>query len=79
MPALHPRQERPVVSHPSSLDIDIDTVGRGLARFVDAACGAGSTADAVVRHIYREIRRFRIYGGRSEMHRHALARRIVGA
>jgi acyl-CoA dehydrogenase len=31
----------------------------------------------VVERIYRGIRPFRIYDGPSEVHRHALARRIV--
>jgi acyl-CoA dehydrogenase len=40
--------------------------------------GMGITADTVVQRIYREIRPFRIYDGPSEVHRYALARRIVG-
>jgi len=41
--------------------------------------GLGITTDTVVQRIYREIRPFRIYDGPSEVHRYALARRIVGA
>jgi len=37
----------------------------------------GITSDTVVERIYRDIRPFRIYDGPSEVHRHALARRIV--
>jgi acyl-CoA dehydrogenase len=54
-----------------------------LSRVVDRSLqilgGLGITTDTVVQRIYREIRPFRIYDGPSEMHRHALARRIVGA
>lgn len=53
-----------------------------LSRVVDRSLqilgGMGITADTVVQRIYREIRPFRIYDGPSEVHRHALARRIVG-
>jgi acyl-CoA dehydrogenase len=41
--------------------------------------GLGITTDTVVQRISREIRPFRIYAGPSEVHRYALARRIVGA
>jgi len=54
-----------------------------LSRVVDRSLqilgGMGITTDTVVQRIYREIRPFRIYDGPSEVHRHALARRIVGA
>ena len=53
-----------------------------LSRVVDRSLqilgGMGITADTVVQRIYREIRPFRLYDGPSEVHRHALARRIVG-
>lgn len=53
-----------------------------LSRVVDRSLqilgGLGITTDTVVQRIYREIRPFRIYDGPSEVHRHALARRIVG-
>ncbi len=53
-----------------------------LSRVVDRSLqilgGMGITTDTVVQRIYREIRPFRIYDGPSEVHRHALARRIVG-
>jgi acyl-CoA dehydrogenase len=54
-----------------------------LSRVVDRSLqilgGMGITTDTVVQRIYREIRPFRIYDGPSEVHRHALARRIVGS
>ena len=36
-----------------------------------------SRDDTVVQRMFREIRPFRLYDGPSEVHRHALARRIV--
>ena len=45
MLALHPLQERPVAAHRPPLDIE--TVGRGLARFVDSVCGAGTRAEGL--------------------------------
>jgi acyl-CoA dehydrogenase len=52
-----------------------------LSRVVDRSLqilgSIGITRDTVVERIYRDIRPFRIYDGPSEVHRHALARRIV--
>jgi acyl-CoA dehydrogenase len=52
-----------------------------LSRVVDRSLqilgSIGITSDTVVERIYRDIRPFRIYDGPSEVHRHALARRIV--
>jgi len=39
--------------------------------------GMGVTSDTLVERLWREIRPFRIYDGPSEVHRHAIARRIV--
>jgi acyl-CoA dehydrogenase len=35
------------------------------------------TGDTAVMRIFRDVRGFRIYDGPSEVHRHALGRRIV--
>jgi acyl-CoA dehydrogenase len=52
-----------------------------LARVVDRSLqilgSIGITRDTVVERFYRDIRPFRIYDGPSEVHRHALARRIM--
>ena len=52
-----------------------------LSRVVDRSLqilgSIGITTDTVVERIYRDIRPFRIYDGPSEVHRHALARRIT--
>ena len=54
---------------------------RRWAAWSIAACrfsaAIGITRDTVVERIYRDIRPFRIYDGPSEVHRHALARRIL--
>ena len=56
-----------------------EALSRVVDRSLQVLGGLGITADTVVQRIYREIRPFRIYDGPSEVHRHALARRIVGA
>jgi acyl-CoA dehydrogenase len=56
-----------------------EALGRVVDRSLQILGGMGITTDTVVQRIYREIRPFRIYDGPSEVHRHALARRIVGA
>jgi acyl-CoA dehydrogenase len=56
-----------------------EALGRVVDRSLQVLGGMGITADTVVQRIYREIRPFRIYDGPSEVHRFALARRIVGA
>jgi acyl-CoA dehydrogenase len=52
-----------------------------LSRVVDRSLqilgSIGITRDTVVERIYRDIRPFRIYDGPSEVHRHALARRLM--
>ncbi|HSW22806.1 MAG TPA: acyl-CoA dehydrogenase, partial [Burkholderiaceae bacterium] len=48
-------------------------------RCVQVLGGLGLTGDTAVSQIFRELRAFRIYDGPSEVHRYALARRIVGA
>jgi acyl-CoA dehydrogenase len=55
-----------------------EALGRVVDRSLQVLGGTGITADTVVQRIYREIRPFRIYDGPSEVHRFALARRIVG-
>ncbi len=48
-------------------------------RCVQVLGGLGVTNDTVVAQIFREIRAFRIYDGPSEVHRWAIARRILKA
>jgi len=52
-----------------------------LSRVVDRSLqilgSIGITRDTVVERFYRDIRPFRIYDGPSEVHRHALAQRIL--
>lgn len=56
-----------------------EALGRVVDRSLQILGGMGITTDTIVQRIYREIRPFRIYDGPSEVHRHALARRIVSA
>jgi acyl-CoA dehydrogenase len=46
-------------------------------RCVQVLGGLGVTRDTVVEQVFREIRAFRIYDGPSEVHRFAIARRIL--
>jgi len=55
-----------------------EALSRVVDRSLQVLGGLGITTDTVVQRIYREIRPFRIYDGPSEVHRYALARRIVG-
>jgi acyl-CoA dehydrogenase len=54
-----------------------EALGRVVDRSLQVLGSIGITRDTVVERIYRDIRPFRIYDGPSEVHRHALARRIV--
>jgi acyl-CoA dehydrogenase len=54
-----------------------EALSRVVDRSLQVLGGMGITTDTVVQRIYREIRPFRIYDGPSEVHRHALARRII--
>jgi acyl-CoA dehydrogenase len=54
-----------------------EALGRVVDRCVQILGAIGITRDTVVERIYRDIRPFRIYDGPSEVHRHALARRIL--
>jgi acyl-CoA dehydrogenase len=54
-----------------------EALGRVVDRSLQILGSIGITSDTVVERIYRDIRPFRIYDGPSEVHRHALARRIV--
>lgn len=56
-----------------------EALSRVVDRSLQVLGGMGITTDTVVQRIYREIRTFRLYDGPSEVHRHALARRIVSA
>ena len=54
-----------------------EALGRVVDRSVQVLGSIGITRDTVVERNYRDIRPFRIYDGPSEVHRHALARRIL--
>ena len=54
-----------------------EALGRVVDRSLQILGGMGITDDTVVERIYRDIRPFRIYDGPSEVHRFALARRIM--
>ncbi|MDP6707007.1 MAG: acyl-CoA dehydrogenase family protein [Alphaproteobacteria bacterium] len=56
-----------------------EALGRVVDRSVQTLGGLGITGDTVVQKIYKDIRAFRIYDGPSEVHRWALARRIMRA
>ena len=54
-----------------------EAVFRIADRSVQILGGLGVTRDTIVEQIFRETRAFRIYDGPSEVHRHAMARRIL--
>jgi len=54
-----------------------EALGRVVDRSLQILGSIGTTRDTVVERFYRDIRPFRIYDGPSEVHRQALARRIV--
>jgi acyl-CoA dehydrogenase len=54
-----------------------EALGRVVDRCMQILGSIGITGDTVIERIYRDIRPFRIYDGPSEVHRHALARRIL--
>ena len=55
-----------------------EALGRLVDRSLQILGGLGSTRDTWGAGIYPDIFPFRIYDGPSEVHRHALARRIIG-
>jgi acyl-CoA dehydrogenase len=54
-----------------------EAFGRVVDRSLQILGAIGITRDTVVERIFRDIRPFRIYDGPSEVHRHALANRIL--
>lgn len=54
-----------------------ERLGRVVDRCLQILGSIGITRDTVVERIYRDIRPFRIYDGPSEVHRHALAQRLM--
>jgi acyl-CoA dehydrogenase len=54
-----------------------EALGRVVDRSMQVLGGKGITADTIIERTYRDIRCFRIYDGPSEVHRWALARRII--
>lgn len=54
-----------------------EAIFRVVDRSMQILGGSGVTSDTMVERIFRDVRAFRIYDGPSEVHRHALGRRIV--
>jgi acyl-CoA dehydrogenase len=54
-----------------------EAFGRVADRSMQILGSIGITHDTVVERIYRDVRPFRIYDGPSEVHRHAIANRIL--
>ncbi len=54
-----------------------EALGRVVDRCMQILGAIGITGDTVIERCYRDIRCFRIYDGPSEVHRHALARRVL--
>lgn len=54
-----------------------EAIFRVVDRSMQILGGHGVTRDYVVERIFRDVRAFRIYDGPSEVHRHALGRRII--
>nr|WP_255648914.1 acyl-CoA dehydrogenase family protein [Frankia sp. ArI3] len=48
-------------------------------RCVQVLGGIGVTDETVVEMIFRDIRAFRLYDGPTEVHKHAIARRLLRA
>lgn len=55
-----------------------EALGRVVDRSMQILGSIGITRDTVIERIYRDIRPFRIYDGPSEVHRHVIARRVLG-
>jgi acyl-CoA dehydrogenase len=55
-----------------------EAVWRVVDRSVQILGGQGVTDETVVMRIFKDIRAFRIYDGPSEVHRHSIARKILG-
>jgi acyl-CoA dehydrogenase len=54
-----------------------EALNRVVDRSMQILGSIGITRDTVIERTWRDIRPFRIYDGPSEVHRHALARRLV--
>ncbi len=54
-----------------------EAIFRVVDRSMQILGGKGVTDDTMVERIFRDVRAFRIYDGPSEVHRHAIGRRIV--
>jgi len=54
-----------------------EAIMRIVDRSLQILGGTGMTGDTAVMRIFRDVRGFRIYDGPSEVHRHALGKRIV--
>lgn len=68
----HARHESSMVKTAAS-----EALFRVADRSVQILGGRGVTDDTIVEQIFREVRAFRIYDGPSEVHRWAIARRIL--
>jgi len=56
-----------------------EAIGRVTDRAMQLCGGQGMSADLPIARIAREVRPFRVYDGPSEVHRMAIARRVVSA
>jgi alkylation response protein AidB-like acyl-CoA dehydrogenase len=54
-----------------------EAIFRIVDRSLQILGGMGVTTETIVERIFRDVRAFRIYDGPSEVHRHALGRRVV--
>ena len=56
-----------------------EAIGRIVDRSVQMCGGLGVSEDLPIARLSREVRPFRVYDGPSEVHRWAIAKRVVGA
>ena len=54
-----------------------EAIMRVVDRSLQVLGGSGLTRDTPVERIFRDVRAFRVYDGPSEVHRHALGKRIL--
>jgi acyl-CoA dehydrogenase len=59
--------------------VSSEAIWRVVDRSMQILGGLGITDDTIVARLWREVRPFRIYDGPSEVHRWAIARRILRA
>ncbi|MFV0296344.1 MAG: acyl-CoA dehydrogenase family protein [Hyphomicrobiaceae bacterium] len=69
--------ERASAESSMSKVICAEAIFRVVDRSMQILGGMGVTDDTMIERIFRDVRAFRIYDGPSEVHRHALGRRII--